>query len=163
MEIATNTAEDRSVARDAGLDPEIVSAIRNHLKTKPSQYVVQFLFSTAFLSASKDNSPVINDAVSAIRKSIRTRSRLFKWVYGSSNPHASDAVHVRLPSLQKRLLVNLLLADCRPRYPWMTSRYIHGLAFGPNGFNRNRVEMPNDWGPLYKRATIPRGGGNRSR
>jgi len=100
-----------------------------------------------------------------LRGLIRRRSILFEWVYGGGSPVSRDLLYVRLPSGEKRRLVNLLLAVARPRLPWMDSRTLHAMAFRPSAFGVKSVptaSQQNDaWGPLYRRVGIPKGNGKR--
>jgi hypothetical protein len=159
----SSVAKSTDLAVAAGVDLALLREIQLELSKWPSQRVLKIWFGT-------DNA--LDDELSGtfekLRKVLRKQSDLFRWVYGDDNPHSLDALHVKLPSVEKKLLVELLLADCRGRYPWMTPRLIHAFAFNPDSFTHrtrknNQDFQMRDWGPLYKRVTIPKGSGNQSR
>jgi hypothetical protein len=100
-----------------------------------------------------------------LRQVIRRRSELFEWVYASDSPIARDLLYVRLPSGEKRRLVSFLLAEARPRLPWLDSQTIHAMAFRPSAFGGKQGKLPTatsiPWGALYRRVGIPKGSGKR--
>ncbi len=98
---------------------------------------------------------------------IRTRAHLFSWVYGAGDSIARDLLYTRLPSREKRRLVRMLTHLVRRRYRWISPKLIHAMAFRPAAFEaldtRRETERakPKSWGPLYRRATIPKSRGKR--
>jgi hypothetical protein len=96
--------------------------------------------------------------IEKLRSAIPRRSLLFAWVYGPSQA-VKELVHVRLPSRERRLLIDALLSSLRPRYPWLTNRVICAMAFRPEAFasRRSAPGREKEWGALYHRVAIHRG------
>jgi hypothetical protein len=89
---------------------------------------------------------------------IACRSVLFAWVYGTS-PAIKELVDVRLPSRERRLLIDLVISGLRQRYPWLKNRHVTAMAFRPASFTSLR-SIPvgrSQWGPLYRRVVIQKG------
>lgn len=90
------------------------------------------------------------------------RSVLFAWVYGP-RPEVRELVHVRLPSRERRLLIDLVLSGLRRKHPWLANRHVCAMAFRPRALAslRPALEGLNSWGPLYRRVVIQQGRKNR--
>ena len=98
------------------------------------------------------------DWIERARSLIARRSVLFAWVYGIS-PAVEELVHVRLPSRERRLLIEHVISGLKRRYPWLKNRHITAMAFRPASFSSSRstpVER-SPWGPLYRRVVIQKG------
>lgn len=91
--------------------------------------------------------------VELIKKGNKSRRWILQWIYGDN--HLLQALtYLKLPSYSKRSLVFYIADQCASRYPWISSKMIHFMAFHPDEYN----EKSKTWGPLYKRQEIPRGG-----
>ena len=93
----------------------------------------------------------------------KKRTELLAWIYGDRQGYR-DATYVHLPSASKQAVVRELVAACKRRYPWVTSRLIHAFAFRPSWFDRTQREKrkPNQaWDGLYRRISIAKGSGKR--
>jgi hypothetical protein len=102
------------------------------------------------------------ERITKIRKVIRRRSLLFAWVYGPG-PATDELAHVRLPSPERQLFLDLVLKRARSRFPWLKRRLIYAMAFRPSAFSslQRTPEGQEPWGPLYHRATIHAGSKSR--
>ena len=96
------------------------------------------------------------------RNFITRRSLLFAWVYGPS-PAIQELVHVRLPSKERRLLIDLVISGLRRRHPWLKSRHVCAMAFRPESFAaiRSAPIGQSRWGPLYRSVEIQQGSKRR--
>ena len=96
------------------------------------------------------------------RNFIARRSLLFAWVYGPS-PAIQELVHVRLPSKERRLLIDLVISGLRRRHPWLKSRHVCAMAFRPESFAaiRSAPIGQSRWGPLYRSVEIQQGSKRR--
>ncbi len=101
---------------------------------------------------------LLADWIERTRALIARRSLLFAWVYGIS-PAVEELVHVRLPSRERRILVELVISAIRRRYPWLKNRHITAMAFRPASFSSRRFTAVDrsQWGPLYRRVVIQKG------
>lgn len=137
--------------------------VRTILATLPSQQLLSLIFG----SQSKMNShPLITE----LRENHPRRRDLLQAIYGD-RWRAIESTYVRLPSPEKRLLVNALVGRMRNRYRWFSSRLLHAYAFRPRGFRRwepgepglvNQPSRPEkrQVHPLYRRVEIARRPGN---
>jgi len=101
--------------------------------------------------------------VAGVRSLFKTKKELLHWVYGDDRIF-QDTNYVRLPSLEKRVLVSRLTGFARKRYPWLSPRIIHAFAFRPDFFqDRKRDAKKPSWGSLYRRIDIPKGRSGRRR
>jgi hypothetical protein len=102
--------------------------------------------------------PMLVSWIEKARGLVDRRSLLFAWVYGPS-PAVRELVHVRLPSRERRQLIDLALVGLRQRYAWLTSRHVCAMAFRPNALAtlRSAPEGQSPWGPLYRRVVIQQG------
>ena len=92
-----------------------------------------------------------------------SRNKLLAWIYKDHRLYR-DATYLRLPSASKQAVVREVLAGCKRRYPWLTSRLIHAFAFRPSWFERGKREKrkPNQaWDGLYRRVSIAKGPNKR--
>jgi hypothetical protein len=169
----------------ASLRPHALLAIwfRERRPDVPASCVVDFIQALALKSACRANAEErrlslrallhddeLNAMVAAafpswlerIRPLITRRADLFAWVYGPS-PATAELVHVRLPSRERRLLVDYLRAGLRKRYPWLTTKLVCAMAFKPQVFAELATASDGQeaWGPLYRRVVIQRGRKNR--
>lgn len=96
--------------------------------------------------------------IAKARSLIPRRALLFAWVYGPS-PAVRELVHVRLPSRERRLLIDMVITGVRRRYSWLKNRHVCALAFRTGAFSslRSAPEGRNPWGPLYRRVVIQQG------
>ena len=148
---------ETDLAQRTGLDIEVLRAIRHQLSGFATGQLIKVWFGKVELPDS------IAGPFANLRTQLPTRASLFSWVYGPENSVARDLLYVKIPSSEKRRLVNLILASSRKRFPWLNSRLIHAMAFRPRAFNdlKPRNDNVEPWGPLYRRAAIPKGRGKR--
>lgn len=101
--------------------------------------------------------------VAQLSSAFESRRDLLRWIYDTDSVF-QQTKYLRLPSLEKRVLVSELVSYTRSRYRWMTSRIVHAYAFRPEFFRqRTTSSASRDWGPLYHRHEISKGSfGRRS-
>ena len=131
---------EKNLSEQAGVDLDTLRDVRRQLADFPAGRLVRFWFG-------KVEVPDELAALFAVlRKHLPTRAALFSWVYGPGHSVARDLLYVKIPSEEKRRLVNLVLAGSRKRFPWLNSRLIHAMAFRPRAFSirRTRPSNPGD-------------------
>lgn len=95
--------------------------------------------------------------VTGIRSRFNTRKELLTWVYRDDRVF-QDVNYVRLPSLEKRILVSRLVGYAQKRFGWITPRLLHAFAFRPEFFREKARSNPqHQWTALYRRVSIPKG------
>ncbi|MSR42324.1 MAG: hypothetical protein EXS10_10575 [Phycisphaerales bacterium] len=151
---------DTDLTKTIGIDAAEIEKFRRELAAVPSATLVKFWF-----GAQRTSEPTTLEK--HLREKLRTRAALFSWVHGPGTSIARDLLYVKLPSSEKRRLVNLLLASLRSRMPWIESRLIHAMAFRPAELNRvaektvGKTKGFQQWGPLYRGVKIGKRRGYR--
>lgn len=159
------------ILKQCGLDPEAIETIRQALLEAGPTRSLGFWF-----SARTDPPPWFpledvpaGDLLSfrrELRGVLRNRSSFLAWVQGIYPRSAWEGNFLRLPDADKQEFVSLILTYCRRRFPWLTSRLLHTMAFRPEWFDSESPRedgrsSPRDFGPLYRSATVPKGNGVR--
>ncbi len=137
--------------------------VRSLLAGLPSQQLLSLIFSA--------RSPLgSHPLISELREKNHRRRDLLQTVYGDKW-RAIESTYVRLPSEQKRLLVELLVSRMKKRYRWFSSPLLHAYAFRPRGFRPWEIGVSSQpkerircsgrrVHPLYSRVEITRRPGN---